>query len=88
MDGNVIGTSIEEQTHATLQNCLRQLVTAGCTFKDVFKVNVFLKDLADWPKFNEVYKTYFPDPKPVRTAVQTPLLMTFLVEIELWATKA
>ncbi len=88
LEGNVIGDQIEKQTEVTLQNCQKQLATAGCTFADVFKVNVFLKDLADWPRFNEVYASYFPDPKPVRTAVQTPLLMTFLVEIEMWAVKS
>ena len=85
--GNVIGSTIEDQTIATLENCKTQLASAGCTMDDVFKVNVFLTDLDLWPRFNEVYKTYFSDPKPVRTAVQTPLLMTFLVEIELWAVK-
>ena len=85
--GEVIGSTIEEQTMATLENCKKQLASAGCTMTDVFKVNVFLTDLDLWPRFNEVYQTYFPDPKPVRTAVQTPLLMTFLVEIELWAVK-
>ena len=86
-DGNVIGNSIEEQAHTTLKNCERQLRSAGCALNDVFKVNVFLTDLGNWPRFNEVYKTYFDDPKPVRTAVQTPLLMTLLVEIEMWAVK-
>lgn len=85
--GEVMGDNIEDQTRVTLENCQQQLATAGCSFSDVFKVNVFLTDLDLWPRFNEVYKTYFPDPKPVRTAVQTPLLMTFLVEIELWAIK-
>jgi enamine deaminase RidA (YjgF/YER057c/UK114 family) len=85
--GNIVGDTIEEQTHFTLQNCLKQLQTGGASFDDVFKVNVYLTDLDNWPRFNEVYKTYFKDPKPVRTAVQTPLLYTFLVEIELWAVK-
>ncbi len=85
--GNVIGDTIEEQTVATLENCRKQLQSAGCDFSDVFKVNVFLTDLDLWPRFNTVYQEFFPDPKPVRTAVQTPLLMTFLVEIELWAVK-
>jgi len=85
--GEVIGDTIEEQTHYTIKNCQKQLETAGCTLSDVFKVNVYLKDLADWPRMNEVYKTYFPDPKPVRTAVGTDLLLTLLVEIEMWAVK-
>lgn len=87
MEGTVIGDTIEEQTHATLKNCEKQLQDAGCDLNDVFKANVFLTDLANWPRFNEVYKTYFNDPLPVRTAVQTPLLMTLLVEIEMWAAK-
>ncbi len=85
--GTIIGDTIEEQSHYTLQNCKKQLETGGCSLNDVFKVNVYLTDLDNWPRFNEVYKTYFKDPKPVRTAVQTPLLYTLLVEIEMWAVK-
>ena len=65
MDGNVVGTTIEEQTEFTLNNCKTQLAKAGCTFADVFKVNVYLTDLEDWPRFNEVYTQHFPEPQPV-----------------------
>lgn len=85
--GTIIGDTVEEQAHFTLQNCQKQLQTGGCSLDDVFKVNVYLTDLDNWPRFNEVYKEYFKDPKPVRTAVQTPLLYTLLVEIEMWAVK-
>ena len=85
--GKVIGDTIEEQAHYTLQNCQKQLISGGVSLDDVFKVNVYLTDLDNWPRFNEVYKDYFKDPKPVRTAVQTPLLFTLLVEIEMWAIK-
>ncbi len=85
--GIVIGDTIEEQTAYTLDNCSLQLASAGCTLQDVFKVNVFLKDLNEWPMFNEVYKHYFQDPKPVRTAVESGLLMTLMVELEMWAVK-
>lgn len=86
--GTVIGDTIEEQTKLTMENCATQLKEAGCTLNDVFKVNVYLTDLDNWPRFNEVYVGYFDKPLPVRTAVQTPLLMTLLVEIEMWAAKA
>lgn len=85
--GNVIGDTIEEQTAYTLDNCSIQLSSAGCSLDDVFKVNVYVTDLDMWPQFNTVYKQYFNDPKPVRTAIQTGLLMNLLVEIELWAVK-
>ena len=87
LEGNVVGDNIEEQTEYTLENCKKQLAKAGCTFNDVFKVNVYLTDLDNWPRFNKVYAEHFPAPLPVRTAVQVGLLYTFLVEIEMWAAK-
>lgn len=87
LDGKVVGETIEQQTEATLANCRYQLATTGCDFADVFKVNVYLKDLADWARFNAVYEAEMPSPQPVRTAVQAVLLDGFLVEIEMWAAK-
>ena len=85
--GEIIGNTIEEQTKLTLDNCRTQLESGGASLDDAFKVNVYLKDLDHWPRFNEVYKKYFREPLPVRTAVQTGLLGTLLVEIEMWAIK-
>jgi 2-iminobutanoate/2-iminopropanoate deaminase len=85
--GNIIGSTIEEQTRVTLKNCATQLSYAGCTLADVFKVNVFITDLANWERFNKVYVEMIPEPRPVRTCVGTALLDGFLVEIEMWAAK-
>jgi 2-iminobutanoate/2-iminopropanoate deaminase len=87
-DGNVAGTTIEEQCGTTLDNCAGQLASAGCSLADVFKVNVYLADLGQWARFNAVYEMLMPAPLPVRTAVQAVLLPGFLVEIEMWAVKA
>ena len=88
VDGNIVGETIEEQTRCTMENCIRQLAYAGCTLDSVFKANVYLTDLALWPRFNEVSRSYFGQPPlPCRTAVQTGLLYSFLVEIEMWAAK-
>ncbi|WP_026877558.1 RidA family protein [Jiangella gansuensis] len=84
-DGSVTGRDIEEQTHATLENCRRQLATAGCTFADVVKVTGYLTDLSQWQRFNAVYETYLPEPRPVRTVVGAALLDGLLVEVEMWA---
>lgn len=86
-EGALIGQFIEEQARATLENCRCQLATAGCSFDDVFKVNVYLTDLSMWARFNVVYASVMPDPKPVRTAIGSALLPGFLVEIEMWAAK-
>lgn len=86
-DGKTIGTDIRTQARATIENCTTQLRNAGCSLADVFKVNVYMTDLNDWPAFNEVYAEMMPRPLPVRTAVETRLLRDFVVEIELWAVK-
>ena len=85
--GEIIGTQIEVQTEETLRNCQKQLLTAGDSLKDVFKVNVYLKDIKQWDRFNKVYANYFMDPKPVRTAIEAVLIEGLLVEIEMWAAK-
>jgi 2-iminobutanoate/2-iminopropanoate deaminase len=87
LDGTTIGTTIEEQTRATLANCERLLAAAGCGLADVFKVNVYMRDLADWEAFNVIYSDLMPEPRPVRTAVQAVLLPGYLVEVEMWAAK-
>ncbi len=84
-EGAVVGASIEAQTTATLDNCRAQLASAGCDLADVFKVNIYLADLAHWARFNAVYERAMPEPRPVRTAVQAVLLPGFMVEIEMWA---
>jgi 2-iminobutanoate/2-iminopropanoate deaminase len=87
LDGRVVGRTIEEQTRSTLENCRRQLAAAGVGLADVFKVNVYLRDLAEWSRFNAVYAEIVPPPLPARTAVQAILLPDFSVEIEMWAVK-
>ncbi len=86
-DGTLYPDDIEIQSRATLENCLRQLKHAGCCFDDVFKVSIYLTDLAEWPKFNVIYREMFPEPLPVRTAIQAGLLENFKVEIDMWAAK-
>jgi 2-iminobutanoate/2-iminopropanoate deaminase len=87
LDGTVVGSTVERQTEATLRNCAALLASAGVSLADVFKVNAYLVDLADWPRFNVVYEAMMPEPRPVRTAVQAALLPGFLVEVEMWAVK-
>lgn len=87
MDGNTIGDTIEEQTRITLDHCVRLLKETGCTTDNVTEVTVYLADLSEWDRFNEVYKTYFNAPFPARTAVGVNLLNGFKVEITMRAIK-
>lgn len=86
--GRMVGKTIEDQTRVTIENCLAQLKTAGCTLADVFKVNIYMTNLREWDRMNKVYCALLPEPRPVRTTVGVKLLMKLKIEIEMWAVKA
>ncbi len=77
--------SIEDQTHAVLQDIEKTLKEAGCEMTDVVKTMVWLTDRADFPGFNSVYSEYFPHDPPARSAVVTDLLVDVRVEVEVIA---
>jgi len=76
-----IGETIEEQTAQVLENIKAILEAGGATMADVVKVAAHLSDLSLFERYNKVYATYFPDPKPVRTTVGSQL-PGILVEID------
>ncbi len=78
----VKGNTIEEQTRYTLENLLAQLKAVGASTDHVVKVNVYLKDLSNFKRFNEVYASYFSDPKPARTTVGCDLINGIMIEID------
>ncbi|MDQ2690871.1 MAG: Rid family detoxifying hydrolase [Chloroflexota bacterium] len=79
--GKVVGETIEEQTRRVLDNIKAILEAGGASMADVVKVTAHLSDLALFERYNKVYATYFPDPKPTRTTVGSQL-MGILVEID------
>jgi len=79
--GKLVGETIEEQTTQVLENIKAILAAGGATMADVVKVSAHLTDLSLFERYNKVYVSYFPDPKPVRTTVGSQLL-GFLVEID------
>jgi len=68
--GKVVEGDITVQTKRVLENIKAILEAAGFSLNDVIMVNVFLKDLNDFPEFNEVYGKYFERVKPARTTVE------------------
>lgn len=73
-DGNYAPASVEDETRLTLENVGRILASAGAGFADVVRCGVFLADIKDFTAMNEVYATFFPEPKPARTTVQVAAL--------------
>ncbi len=80
----IVGTTIEEQTARTLDNIKLLLAAAGVDMSHVVKATVHLSDMALFDRYNAVYASYFPDPKPVRTTVGSQL-DGFMVEIDVIA---
>ena len=75
---------IDAQAHQTMVNIGAKLKGQGLGWGDVFKCTVMLDNMADWPTFNEVYVTYFPDGQfPARSAFGADgLALGALVELE------
>jgi 2-iminobutanoate/2-iminopropanoate deaminase len=65
-----ISGTLEEEARATLNNVKAIIEAAGFSMKNVLKVTVFLGDFDDFNRFNEVYKEFFPEPFPARSAIQ------------------
>ena len=87
-EGKLVEGGIEEQTHQVFRNLAAVLEAAGASFRNVVKATVFLKDMNQFGKVNEIYASYFGDHKPARSTVEVARLpRDVLVEIELVAAK-
>jgi len=60
---------IQEETRQVIENIKAILASEGFSLKDVIKVNIYLVNLTDFPKVNEVYAEYFKEDFPVRTTI-------------------
>jgi 2-iminobutanoate/2-iminopropanoate deaminase len=86
--GKVTGTTIEFQTERTIAAIQRIVEKAGFKMTDLVNVTVYVTDLDDVPKMNEVYKRLMPNPKPARATVKVAgLIDNAKIEISAIAVK-
>ncbi|MGQ9852436.1 MAG: RidA family protein [Candidatus Oleimicrobiaceae bacterium] len=86
--GELVTGSIEEQTRRVLDNLGAVLKAAGMDFADVVSATVYMDDIANYPRINQVYAQYFPSDAPARCALQVARLPKgAAVEIALIAVK-
>lgn len=81
-NGN-IPEGIEAQANQAFSNLRNLIEASGCKMNQVVKTNVFIKNMEDFAKINEIYKSYFVEPFPARSCVEVARLpKDVLLEIE------
>jgi 2-iminobutanoate/2-iminopropanoate deaminase len=68
-NGEVISSSIHEETHQVMRNIKAVLLEASYGFEDVVKTTIFLSDMSLFAEVNEVYGSYFESNFPARETV-------------------
>lgn len=84
--GEIVGSTIEEQTAQVMKNVAAILEAAGTDFDHVVKTTCFLNDMNDFAAFNAEYAKSFGEVRPARSAVAVEKLPKgALVEVEVIA---
>lgn len=72
--GNLVTGNIEDETTQVMINLSEVLKAAGLSFQHVVKCSIFLSDMGNFPKVNEIYAQYFPENPPARETVEVSRL--------------
>ena len=72
--GQLVTGDVAVHTRRSMENLGALLKAAGLSFNHVVRTTVFLADMNDFAAVNEVYASYFGDPKPARVTVQAARL--------------
>jgi len=72
--GNILTHTIEEETEQVMYNLKEILKAGGMDFPNVVKSTIFLKDMNNFPKVNEIYGKYFINQPPARETVEVSRL--------------
>ena len=87
--GKLVGGGIVPETSQIMENMKTTLNNMGSSMNNVFKCTCMLADIDEWEQMSDVYRTYFKQNLPSRSAFAgTGLALGARVEIECWAIKA
>ena len=88
-EGKLLEGTIEEKTHQVMKNLREVLEASGVTFANVVKTTIFVTNMEDYAKINEVYGSYMSDPFPARETVSVKALpLGATIEISMIAVKS
>lgn len=84
-DGSPVEGLFAEQARQTFRNLAAVAEAAGGSLERAVRVGVYLRDMADFPVLNQVYREFFSEPFPARTTIQSDL-PGFPIEVDavLW----
>ena len=86
-NGKLRPGGIGPETQSALEHIKQVVEAAGYQMTDVVSTTVYLADIGEWGDMNKVYKTFFPEPRPARAAIQVTLGGGARVEISAIAVK-
>jgi 2-iminobutanoate/2-iminopropanoate deaminase len=85
---DLVAGGMPAQARQTLANVQAILTAHGLSMRDVVGVQVMLADMAEWPQFNEIYREFFAEPWPARSAFgANGLALGARVEVEVFAVR-
>ncbi|MBW2370588.1 MAG: hypothetical protein JRH15_22175 [Deltaproteobacteria bacterium] len=68
--GDLFDPDFELQAKRSLENVGQIILSAGCTVSQVVSVDVYLSNMSNFSKFNEIYSAFFGDHKPARAVIE------------------
>ena len=72
--GKLVGDDVESQARQVTKNLSAVLSEAGASLSDILKVNIFLTDMGDFPRVNEIYAAWLGEHRPARATVAVAAL--------------
>ena len=80
--GKIISDTFEGEFRRSVDNLRKVLQTAGCDLNDVIQTRNYVRDAAEVPLYNQLYREYFSAPFPTRTTITNCLPPALRYEIE------
>src|SRR5690606_18135439 len=81
-DGKVIAGTFEDEFRRSMENLRRILEAAGSGLEHVVRINSYVRDPANGPLYNSLYREYFQEPFPARSTIINCLPETMHFEID------
>ena len=86
--GELVEGGIVAETKQIMDNIKKTLAKMGSSMDNIFKCTCMLADISEWKQMSDVYRTYFKEKLPSRSAFAgSGLALGARVEIECWAIK-